>query len=513
MDDDGQRSGRAMENLIYARAADALLLDPARVTDNESVEVVEEIYDRLIHWQPGTTRVAPGLATRWEVDPTGRVWTFHLRSGVRFHDDTPVDAEAVVFSLERQRDPGHPFHRDDFATWQRQYRNVQKVEAVDAATVRITLDRPYAPFEANMAMFSAGIVSPTAVRRYGDAFAEHPVGSGPFAFERWDKGQRIVLRRNATYWGGAPGFERLIFEVIADPRQRLIALESGAIDMAATIHPEELQYAELHPGLRLHRAPSNNVVYLAMNTSKPPFDDIRVRRAINYAINKPPIVQMAYQGLAVPASGPLPPGQWGYHDPATTYSYDPDKARALLAEAAAAGVLPPAGTPSATPYKLYAPSTPRPYLSDPERVARALVANLGDVGLPVQLVLQPYKEHRAVVQSGGHDLALFGWVGDNGDPDNFLYVLFDKDSTAIGQAGNVAFYRDETVHQALVAAQGAPSRAERERRYADVQDRLAQDAPWVPLAHTQVVFAARRDIDDVRLTPTGHVVFSRVTRR
>jgi peptide/nickel transport system substrate-binding protein len=511
--DEAPAAGRDLRNLIYARPADALLLEPARITDNESVEVVGQIFDRLIHWDGGSSRVAPGLATSWELDPAGRVWTFHLRRDVRFHDGTPVDADAVVFSFERQRDPAHPFYRSDFQSWQRQYRNIQKVEAVDPLTVRITIDRAYAPFEANLAMFTAAIVSPSAVRMWGDDFAEHPVGSGPFAFEQWDKGERIVLRRNRSYWGGSPTIERLVFEVIPDPRQRLIALESGAIDMAAAILPDELQYVELHPQLVLHRAPSNNVVYLAMNTARPPFDAVELRRAINHAINKAPIVQMGYQGLAVPAEGPLPPGQWGDHDAPVTYGYDPVRARAIIAQEVAKQALPAPGTPTSPTYRLFAPSTPRPYLSDPERVARALVANLGDVGLSVELVLQPYADHRRSVQDGEHDLALFGWVGDNGDPDNFLYVLFDRENAVIGEAGNIAFYTDAEVHTLLIAAQEAPDRAGRERLYAQVQDKLALDAPWVPLAHTQVVFAARRDLDNVTLTPTGFVVFSRVRRK
>jgi peptide/nickel transport system substrate-binding protein len=505
-------AGRDRSNLIYARPTDALLLDPARITDNESVEVVDEIYDRLIHWQPGSTDVAPGLATSWELDPAGRVWTFHLRAGVTFHDGTPVDADAVVFSLERQRDPKHPFHRDDFSAWQRQYRNILAVEAVDPRTVRVTLDQPYAPFEANIAMFAAAIVSPTAVRKWGDAFAEHPVGSGPFEFERWDRGERIILRRNEAYWGGAPSFERLVFEVVPDPRQRLIALESGAIDMAAAILPDELQYVELHPQLVLHRAPSNNVVYLAMNTARPPFDNVTVRHAVNHAINKAPVVQMGYQGLAVPAEGPLPPSQWGHHDAPTTYGYDPVRARAMFGEAVAAGALPPLGDPASPTYKLYAPSTPRLYLSDPERVARALVANLVDAGLSVELVLQTYSDHRDSVQNGEHDLALFGWVGDNGDPDNFLYVLLDRDNAVVGSAGNIAFYTDLAVHELLARAQVAPTRTEREELYAQAQDRIAADAPWVPLAHSQVVYAARRDLINFMLTPTGHVAFSKVRR-
>jgi peptide/nickel transport system substrate-binding protein len=517
--DEAPTTGRDPGSLIYARAGDALLLDPARITDNESVEVVEELFDRLIHWQPGSTETIPGLATRWELDPGGREWTFHLRPGVKFHDGTPVDAAAVVFSLERQRAPTPPFTADDFHAWQRSYRNIQKIEAVDPLTVKITIDRAYAPFEANLAMFTAAIVSPTAVAKWGREFADHPVGSGPFVFVRWDKGERIVLRRNPAYWGGAPPMDHLIFEVIPDARQRLVALESGAFDLANTILPDELQYVALHPQLVLHRAPSNNVVYLAMNTQRPPFTDLRVRRAINHAINKAPIVQMGYQGLAVPADGPLPPGQWGHHTAPTRYDYDPTRARELLAEATADRVIPivhgagPGPAPDEPVYRLFAPATPRPYLSDPERVARALVANLLDVGLTVELVLQPYAAHRSSVQNGEHDLALFGWVGDNGDPDNFLYVLFDRDNAAVPGAANIARYTDAAVHDLLIEAQLGASREERIALYARVQDRLAEDAPWVPLAHTQVVYAARRDLDNVQMLSTGHIVFSKVRRR
>jgi peptide/nickel transport system substrate-binding protein len=504
--------GRHPRNLVVARASDALLLDPARVADDESVEITEQLYDRLLHWRPGSSEIVPGLAVSWQVDPTGRVWTLQLREGVQFHDGAPFDADAVVFSFERQRDPQHPHHRTDFQYWNNQFRNIQRVEKVAPMIVRITIDRPYAPFEANLAMFAVSIVSPDAVARWGEAFAEHPVGTGAFVFERWDKGERIVLRKNPSSWGGAPAFDRLVFEVIRDPRQRLIALESGAVDIASAILPAELQYVELHPALTLHRAPSNNVAYLAMNTMKPPFTDVRIRRAINFAINKEPIVHMAYQGLAVPADGPLPPDQWGHHPPQIRYRYDPDQAKQLIGEAVADGVLPELASPASPTYRLYAPSTPRPYISDPERVARTLVANLADVGLPVELVLQPYAEHRRAVQNGDHDLALFGWVGDNGDPDNFLYVLFDRDTAEVGRASNIAFYRDEATHDLLVRAQEAASRSQREDLYARVQDRLSEHAPWVPLAHTKVVYAARRDVGRVRLMPTGHIVYAETVR-
>ena len=504
-------SRRDPGTLVVGRPADAISLDPGRVTDNESAEVCEQIYDKLLTYRPGTSRIEPGLAQSWTMSPDGLSWTFHLRSGVTFHDGTPLDADAVVFSLERQRDPRHPYHRPDrtglpFAYWENMYKDIRKVEAIGPLTVRVTLDRPYAPFEANMALFPVSIVSPTAVKRWGADYYKHPVGTGPFRFSEWKDG-RIVLERNPDYWGTRPQIERLVFRAVPDGRQRLTELESGAIDVAYSIVPDELQFVELHPDLLLYRAAANNVAYLAMNATHPPFNDVRVRRAVNYAVNKVPIVKLAYQGLATPAVGPLPPTQWGYHRPDAVYDYDPERARQLLAQARSDGAFDPDKE-----LRLLVPSTPRPYLPDPETVARVLQANLAAVGIRTTLVVQPMRAHIQSVQRGDDDLCLFGWVGDNGDPDNFLYMLLDQDNTTPGLARNVAFYRDPVLHRLLLAAQQTMRRPAREAIYKQAQDRIASQAPWVPLAHSQVAVAARLDVRGIVVTPSTHVDFRGVRR-
>ncbi len=498
---------RDPDTLIVARPLDAISLDPARPSDNESVEVIDQIFEKLVQYRAGSTEPEPGLATDWQVTDQGRVWTFHLRQGVEFHDGTPFDADAVVFSLERQRDPMHPFHTGKFSYWENVYRNIEKVEKVDDFTVRITIERSYAPFLANMGMFPVAIVSPTAVEKYGADFANHPVGTGPFRFVSWQPGDRIVLERNEDYWGGAPPFKRLVFQVIPDPRQRLVGLESGGIDIAYQILPESLQFVELHPALVLHKIPANNVAYLAFNTTHPPFDDPDVRRAANYAVNKEPIVKLVYQGNAIPAHGPLPPTQWGYHDVGERYPYDPVHARQLLAEAAAAGRFDPERTLS-----FYVPSAPRPYLPKPEVIARVLQTNLADVGIKTRIVLKDFETLLNLTQRGEHDLCLFGWVGDNGDPDNFLYTLFDRDNTVPGLARNIAFFRDPEVHGLLVMAQESDSREEREVLYARAQDLIAQEAPWVPIAHSKIAVAARADIGGVTINQQSHIYYRTVRR-
>src|SRR5207253_103961 len=186
--------------VLVGRASDIIGLDPARITDSDSAEVTEQIFDHLVRYRIDSTEIEPSLAMRWDVSENGRAWTFHLRPNVRFHDGTPFTADAVVFSFDRQRDPHHPFHQADFTYWENTFRNIQSVEKVNDLTVRITIERSYAPFLANLAMFPVSIVSPEAVRKWGPEFYRHPVGTGPFRFVEWSQGERVTLEGNPQYW-------------------------------------------------------------------------------------------------------------------------------------------------------------------------------------------------------------------------------------------------------------------------------------------------------------------------
>lgn len=494
--------------LVVAQAADVIALDPVRATDSESIEVGELLFEGLVGWKPGTTDIEPRLATQWQVSDDGLRWTFNLRSHVQFHDGTPLDADAVVFSFERLLVKGHPQSLGDGVNyWRSMLDDVEKVVAEGPLTVAIHVRRKYAPLLGNLAMYP--IVSPTAVRKWGAKFSEHPVGTGPFAFEDWIRESRVVVRRFDRYWGRPAGLNQIVFQVVVDARQRLINLESGSVDLATAILPDEQPFVELHPDLELHHAAGNDISYLAMNTQRPPFDDPRVRRAANFAVNKEPIVKLGYQGRAIAADSPLPPSMWGYHQPSTRYQYDPIAAKRLLAEATADNKFDPARI-----YKLYAPSTPRPYLPQPERVARFLQASLEQAGIHTELIMLPYPQFRRAVQAGEHDLCVFGWVGDTGDPDNFLYVLFhSKQSNTETGAQNVALYRDKDVDDMLVSAQEAADEATRSALYAAVQEKIAADAPWVPIAHSELVVAGRTELERVVLSPTGHPVYPLIRRR
>jgi peptide/nickel transport system substrate-binding protein len=494
------RSPPEFRTLVVGRAADAVTLDPALVSDSESVEVCEQIFEHLLRFRKGGLEVEPSLAESWQASPSGKEWVFHLRRNVRFHDDTPFNADAVVFSFERQHDveegqgAGNPGYHDST------FRNIRRVEKLDAYTVRIELERPSSSFLSDLALFTASIVSPQAVARQGRDFARHPIGTGPFRFVEWSPGERITLEANPQYWGGPPHIEHLVFSHIPDPRQRLVALEGGAIDVAEELEPEDLQFVALHPELRTEKIPGNNVTYVAINTEHPPFGDVRVRRAINHAVNRLPIVKLIYQGLAEPASGPLAPSFWrSVSQPA--YAYDPAEARRLLAEAHYDTRLRP---------KLYVLGTTRPFLPEPERLGRLIASSLRAVGINVELVFEPISEFSQAIGNGDHDLALSGWIGDSGEPSNFLYVLFDGDNAQRGTATNAAFFRDARLHSLLVQAAEASEAEVRTGHYAEALHLIHDQAPWVPLVHAEMVVAERSRVMDLEVSPAATLYFREV---
>ncbi len=502
---------RDSDTLIVGRAADAIGLDPARITDSESVEICTQIYESLLRYADGTNDVEPGLAESYTISDDGLQWEFRLRQGVKFHDGTPLNAAAVVFSFQRQLNENHPYHHPDGSgldfAWRATFKNIRSVEALSKYRVRITIERKFAPFAANLAMFPVSIVSPAAVKKWDQEFYRHPVGTGPFSFVAWTDG-RIVVERFDGYWGTKAKLQVLVFKVIAEARQRLIALESRAVDVAYSILPEELQFVSLHPQLRLYRAPENNVAYLAINTQSRLFSDLRVRRALNHAVNKESIVKLAYQGTAIPAQGALPPSHWGHTPRSFDYPYDPAKARDLIDEATAAGEFDPN-----IAIDFYVPTTPRPYLTRPTMVGQIIKSDLEALGLTINLIEQDFSRHLEAVRSGAHDLSLIGWVGDNGDPDNFLYVLFDEDNAMPGSARNVSFLRDATLHRLLLAGQKGDSQDERIRIYKQAQERIGELAPWVPLAHSQISVVARSEVQGIRMSPAAHILYEQVERK
>ncbi|HEY5948397.1 MAG TPA: ABC transporter substrate-binding protein [Kofleriaceae bacterium] len=472
--------------LVVGVLTDASTLDPAAAIDTWSTQLVVPLYDTLVRYQTGTSDLEPGLARAWDVSADGLEWTFWLRPGVRFHDGTPVDADAVAFSFERQRED-HPYYRPEFTYWKRSLSAIRSIERVAPDTVRFHLDRPFSPFLAYLTGVQASIVSPTAVKLWGAEYGKHPVGTGPYAFVGWS--ERLTMRRNRDYWSRAARTEHLVFTKIEDPQQRVVALQSGSIDIALELLPRERQLLELEPKIAMLTTYRNSIAFVAINNRR--VSDRGVRRAIAFAINKRALVEHVFQGMAVPALGPVPMQVWGYHDPAIRYELDPEQAKRLLADAVQRGAWDPH-----TVLRLCVSSTPRPYMPRPADAARTIQANLASVGIKTELVMQPFDANRKEMYAGTFDLAVMGWITENSDPDTFLQLL-DSDNIRSERPLNVARFDNAAVHDLLAKARIAVQAADRSPLYAKAQDLIAEEAPWVPLAETGFHVGIRDNIEDV----------------
>jgi len=487
--------------LIYGRGGDSVGLDPAHQEDGESFKVCESIYDMLVQYQRDSTEVEPGLAESWETSEDGLEWTFHLRPNIKFHDDTPeepseLDADAVVFSLLRQHDKEHPFHNvgGAYLYWDSLglYEIVDTIEKVDKYAVKITLTRPYAPFLNAMAIVPFAIVSPKAVKKWGEDFTSHPVGTGPFKFVSWERDARITLESNETYWGGRPEIERLIFRVIPVNSVRLLELEKGNIHIMDMPNPDDADRIRNNEKLVLLEKAGLNVGYVAMNFEKEPFkDNKKVRQAINYAINKTSIMDNLYKGLGIVAKNPIPPTVWGYNDDIEDFTYNPDLAKQLLEEA---------GYPNGFSTTLWAMPNPRPYFPVPDSIAVAIQSDLDKVGIKAEIVNREWGKYLEEVRNGEHDMAMLGWSADYVDPDNFLYFLLDKES-AEKPAGNIAFYRSDELHEILIKAQKITEQNERIQLYQEAQRIIHEDVPWVCVSHAKQVAAIAKKVEGYDIHP------------
>jgi peptide/nickel transport system substrate-binding protein len=481
--------------LIYGRGEDAKTLDPINAETGETVKVILNLYDTLVAFHDETLEIVPALATEWETSVDGLTWTFRLREGVRFHDGTNLDADAVVFSFERLMQDDHPYVTDPARPYKPSYQGIREIKAADAGAVVFQLREPSAVFLNNLAMFPASIVSPTAVKKHGKAFSTNPAGTGPFRFERWNRDQQLVLAANENYWRERPRIDRVVFVPVSESATRVQQLRRGEIHIADNLPPTELDALAKEPGLVVAEQIAMNVSYLAMQMDKPPLDDLRVREAIWMALEKEALIRVAYAGHAEPAVNMVPRNMWGHNDVISDRPFDPAKAREML-EAAAADK----GFSLPLQLSLAVMSEPRPYMEQPLQVATFVKDSLAAIGIEATIDLQPVIQHFGAMMRGDFQLGLAGWTTDNGDPDNFLYSLLDADN--ISESGNnMSHYRNDEVHELLLAGQQELDREKRLPIYQRAQELIFADAPVVPLVSTQQRVAQTSRLKGYKLHP------------
>ena len=483
--------------LVFARGGDSESLDPGSTTDGESSRVTKQVLEGLLTFEEDSFELLPGLAHDWEVSDDGLSYTFYLEEGVTFHDGTDFNAEAVKVNFERWADPDHDYAFSDDGYVYSMYGTmfggfkgesghvIEEINVVNDHEIEFILNQPLGFFLQNLGMSYFGLTSPAALEEYGSEINENPVGTGPFKFVSWTKDDAIVLEKFEDYRvEGLPKLDRVIFEVIPDNAARLIALRSGEIDIMDGLNPDDAAGVETEDGLELLTRSENNIGYLGFNTQSEPLDNVEVRHAINYAIDKQAIADALYAGYATTAKNPLPPGYLGYNDDVEAYEYDPDRAKELLAEA---------GFEDGLEIELWTMPVARPYMPDPETVAQIIQSNLADVGVTANIVREEWAPYLEKTAQGEHQLYMLGWSGTNGDPDYFLSSLLHGSNVG---SSNREFYQNDEVDELLDAAKRAIDQDERADLYAQAQELISQDSPMVTLVHSTPVMATTSKVQN-----------------
>ena len=320
------------KTLVIAMGADATLLDPESVMNNESGFIMSTIFDGLTKYKKGTSEPGPGLAESWDVSADGKEYTFHLRQGVKFHDGTPWNADAALAEIDRvtnKDNPNYVYNQEGISsfadfTWGL----VTGTEKIDDNTIKVTLSEAHAPFLASLAMVWSGMVSPESVKQYGFKVSDHPVGTGPYKFVEWVRNDHITVEANKDYWGGAPKIDRIIFRIVPESSVRLLKLEQNEVQILADVSPDDYDRIKGNQDLAMITQPGLTIAGLTFPADTKPFDDPRVRQALNYAVNKDEMDQFLYKDAAVAAATGMPPILMGYPKDLQPYPYDPGQGQA-----------------------------------------------------------------------------------------------------------------------------------------------------------------------------------------
>ncbi|BAN46730.1 ABC transporter substrate-binding protein [Metapseudomonas resinovorans] len=476
----------------------------------------ETLFDRLVQFVPGTTRLQPGLAESWSISPDGLVYEFQLRQGVQFHStpwfspSRPFNADDVLWTFQRQLDPRHPWHKLSprgfpYAESMVFAELIQSIEKLDEHRVRFTLKHPEAPFLADLAMGFTSIYSAEYAEQLlkagkAEQLNRQPVGTGPFVFERYSKDAQVRFRANPTYWAGKPAVEKLLFAITPDPNVRVQQLKAGACQIAVYPRPADIAGLRQDPALDILELDSLLTAYVGINTRRPPLDDVRVRQAINLAFDTRAYLRAQFgEGNASLAVAPYPATLLGFNDKLDPWPHDPAKARQLLAEA---------GHKDGFKLSIWTRPGGGPANPNPGIGAQMLQADLAAIGVKAEIRVFEWGELIKRAKNGEHDLVFMGWAGDNGDPDNFLTPNLSCAAAESGenQAGWCNGEFDELIRQARAITEPA-KRAELYRQALAI---FHEQAPWIPLAHPRQFAALRKGVQGFQLNPLGSNNFARV---
>tara|TARA_R110001583_G_scaffold32107_5_gene109910 strand:- start:15847 stop:17454 length:1608 start_codon:yes stop_codon:yes gene_type:complete len=500
------------KTLVYCSEGSPEGFNPQLYTSGTTFDATSKnVFNRLVQFKRGTTTIVPGLATSWDISPDGLEYTFHLRKGVKFQttkEFTPTrefDADDVLFSFDRMWDKENPYHGVSGGSYEYFVAMsmpdlIKDIVKVDDYTVKFVLNRPEAPFIANMAMDFASILS----GEYADNMLEAgtpeqvdllPVGTGPFQLVQYQKDAVIRYKANPDYWEGPAAIDNLIFAITPDSTVRYQKMKAGECHVMPYPNPADLKAMDADPSINLMSQEGLNVGYLGYNTKKEPFTKTEVRKALNMAINKDAILEAVYQGAGSKAKNPIPPTIWSYNNDIVDDPYDPEAAKKMLADA---------GYPNGFETDIWAMPVQRPYNPNARRMAEMIQADWAKIGVKAKIVSYEWGEYLERTKKGEQGSFLMGWTGDNGDPDNFLAVLLGCD--AVGSS-NRAQWCNEDFDKLIQQAKTTSDVLERTRLYEQAQVVFKEQAPWATIAHSVVFEPVRKEVENYKIDPFGGHIF------
>lgn len=502
--------------LVYGAVGQPVNLESGNITDGNSNMVQDQIYDRLIDFKPGTTELVPSLATEWSVSKDGKTWTFKLRDGVKFHDGTDFNAQAVKFNVDRWWDPKNQFgYRNAGKTYEiwgdlfGGYKGsansfLQDVVVEGKNSIKFVLKQPFAAFPSALAAGYFGIASPEAIKKAGATYgtpSSTAVGTGPFIFKEWRSGDRVVLEKNLNYWKkGLPKSKQLVMRFITDPAARLAQLRAGTIDFTVDLAPDQLAEVQRDSNLDALYRPSFNVGYVGLNPSYPPLSKPEVRQAIAHTINQKEIVKAFWGSLGENTPHFTPPLFKEFQsEQVPDYVYNPQVAKQVIAQA---------GYPNGFPLELWYMPVSRPYFPNPKQIAEGMAADLSAIGIKVNLKTKDWAAYLAGRKKPpGYQAFMLGWIGDYGDPDNFYYAHFGPGATS--DLGN---WKNEQVFKLLDQGRATGDKAQRIKIYKQVDEILYKEAVRIPIVHSQPLLAKRKKVAGWIPSPLGSQPLDQVTK-
>ncbi|MHB1681394.1 MAG: ABC transporter substrate-binding protein [Bacilli bacterium] len=481
------------QKLVIGYEADATSLDPGQVTDINSMQVLVQMYDTLVKYS-NSGKLEPDLATHWTVSPDGKTYTFTLRSGVKFSNGAPMTASDVVYSMERMLDKNNPgYQYGPYPFGEFFYGEITKVTAKSSHVVEFQLNSPDGAFLSTLYAPTAEIVSKKTALSEGKNFALKGCGTGPFMLRSWQRGQDLKLVDNPYYWGKKPKLTEVDFTPIIQQDERAQDLQSGSVQMVINPQPNSLS-SLASAGYQVSMDAGPHIWWVGLNVSKPPFNNLLVRQAMNYAIDRPGMIKGILYGTGIPANQPLSPGQMGYNPNVNNYAYNPVKAKKLLAEA---------GYPKGFSVTFLVP-TSGSGMQSPKEMGTVIQGYLAAVGIKVKIVELDWGTFLNRVnqgaQKGNMDMWELSWMDTAIDPSLVLGPLLTRSSWPPGF--NSGYYDNPQVDKLIADAQASSDQAKRNQMYQEAEALINKDAPWIFVDHAKQIVAYSKQVKGFTLDKT-----------